>query len=238
MLEELSKNQRRFELRDEIQNWKDNEYRLQIKTLNHFLEKVYNEDLPDNIFDRWMKGELTGLPRLYIRISPQALEKINLEQQRIFDEKVSERFEQLVSRFQGRMEKSMDKIQLLEREIETMTYFLKTDNLPYKGSAENEVMDLGTIQLPLAKIRGICAQYKNAVHGELDINNVLSPNQMINVGSARALEQCMVDAVAYKKYLDFLHEKWTHSLLHLKIFSTNYFQNSSSAGWSSEDNQT
>lgn len=206
LLEELSKSQRRFELRTEIQNWKENFYLVQMKTLNHFLGTVYQENLPDYTFDRWMKGELTGLPRLYEKISSDDLRRINEEQQKVFDEKVSERLENLISKFKSKMAKSLDKAQLLEKEIESINYFLKTDDQPHKG-AENDVMTMGTIRLPLYMIRGIREQYRNAVNGELDINNVLSPNQIINVGSGRTLERCMVDAVAYQKYVGFLESQ-------------------------------
>jgi hypothetical protein len=208
LLKDLSVSPGRFELKEDIGQWKEPFYPVTIKTLNHFLGHAYNENIAESTFEKWIKGDLPGLPKLYQNIQLDELKKINAEQEKIFETKIRDRVVQLKNQFQSRMDKSLDQQQLLEKEIESLRYLLLTDNLPYKG-AENEIMVFGSLQLPLYKIRCIRESYRDAVNGELEINHILSPNQKINVGSARAKEQCMVDAVSYKRYLDSLVQQST-----------------------------
>jgi hypothetical protein len=174
LLGEISKSAQRFELKEDIRNAPGNRYSVFTSTLDFFLGHAYKKQDIDDAFVKWTKGDLPGLPRLYENISFDELTRINEEQEKIFKAKVAARLSQLVNDYENRKMKSLNKGALLAKEIESVECLLNTDNIPHKGVG-NEIIELGAIKLPLPLIHGIRSEYKNAVNGDTDINQIFKP---------------------------------------------------------------
>jgi hypothetical protein len=160
-------------------------------------------------FDNWLAGYFTGSPRT-MGFPSSEIEKINSEQRRIFEKKVGERYNKLRSDFLTKERESIDKLQFRQTELDEIEYILLTDQQPYKGDSETE-MPIGRKRIKLGHLNSIRDSYQKAVHGELDLTSIASPNQQINIPSMVALEACMVEAVAFSKFMKFLKDPSTQN---------------------------
>jgi hypothetical protein len=156
-----------------------------------------------------MKGNVGNISP-YSSISPDERLKIESKKRGIFDAKVEGRIRQLQLNFTNRLYESLDPDRMTELEIDSIKNVLIRDRHQHSHKiAHNEDVSFGSYTYPFYVLNGIQRQYENAITGKLDFNYITSPNQKFGVGASRAIEKCMIDAVALHKFVKLLEGSGT-----------------------------
>lgn len=191
----------RIELQADIRQCEEKDYPLLIDTLSYFLriEKAY--DYRTYTFIDWNSGQLGSNLDLFKNIAVEEMELIVAKQEEIFSKHVEKLYNDLLIDLETRMQRSI-------RQDELLKYELASVKLLLHGAINmvDEIVDLGTLKLPLDEITKIQKYYHDAVNGKLDLRSVPGPNQKTRVGTSRSETQYKAKAIAFEKYLNFLEK--------------------------------
>ncbi len=190
------------ELKAEVRNFPAKLYPLLVGTMEFFLGKNYEKDFPIYVYEDWKVGKVPGYPNKYKSINEYELEKINNDQKRILDETVDERLKQSKENFYEARLDSIDSKKYLEFEIETVENLFSRE-INVRESEAN----LGNWSISVERLSLIQAYYRQAVNAKINYNVIVSPNQKTKIGTQTDEMNCLIDAIMYSQYLEFLRNE-------------------------------
>jgi len=202
-LEQLRDNQEaRENLKAEIAAYAGKEFRLGFGVLEYFLGLVSNKPIT---YSDWKNGKIAGHIRAYGDTSPEDLERIAVEQKQIFENHVDGKVSMLKRNFMLRKEKSVNAKMMIEAEIEAIkNVILKGKHILDFKPIQNDVITIGAYSFKWYILSSIRDMYELAVGGSLDFSIIPSEKQVIGIAALDAKVHCMVEAIAFAEFLDFL----------------------------------
>jgi hypothetical protein len=194
-------NQAQTELKTEVKNYPDDRYPLYSDTMSFFLGESYSQDLAKN-YDDWKNGKVPGYPNKYKSISEQELVKINKEQKLILEKSVESTLKRYTDAYHETKSESINPTKYLEFEIDTVEKIFSTAIQP-----NIRQVNLGNWTMDVDRLSKIQGYYRHAVGGRIPYNIVVSPNQKLRIGTQKEEMECLIDALMYSKYLEFLNSE-------------------------------
>lgn len=209
LLDELRKNtQARELLREEIRNYTGSLLNIDQSMIQYFLGLTTDRPVT---YEDWMEGKITGDVRSWIRTPLETLDRIKLEQSKIFDKLVDAKLKRLVDDYEVRSVNSFDPKLLLSNEIEAVK------NILIKGRYKFETKPTNGFKIGVHSFHSFSTfsttqeMYQSAIDGTLDLGIVPSEKQQIGVASMKAKLNCMIDAYAFGKFLRYLESPTSDS---------------------------
>lgn len=212
LLEQLRNNlEARSKFREEISEYTGEVFKVDTNIIQYFLGQTTHKPVT---YYEWMEGNLTGDVRHWTETSSEDLAKIKQEQKKIFDKRVDKKLEYYKSKFATGMENSFDAEQLLVDEIDNVKNIIIKDRfkLPFKPIANEAVVIGDHVFRTYSTFTCIQEMYKAAISGAMDYGIVPSEKQKIAIAGMNAKVDCMVQAIAYGKYLKHLEALKNHKV--------------------------
>lgn len=189
----------RNELQADVRQYNGKNYPLLVDTLTYFLRIESALNYKTFTYSDWQSGFLGSDLGAYNNIPEQELEKINQAKNEIFNKLVEQSYNDLIINFDMRLQKSINRNELIISEIATVRMLLKGDISGFIGNVA-----LGNWEIPLNDVIKIQKYYREAVNGNLSLSSIVSPVQKTMIGTAKIETQFKVKALSYEKYLNKL----------------------------------
>ncbi len=198
-LEEIKSNPRaQEEIKEDIQNSLEDRYLLNSNTINFFGGYDYEDTSIEKTYERWISGDLFGIPSKYKGISSDELDRIYEHQNEIFNIKEKEELNEIIKSFESKKEKSSRPKKLIEKELSLINEVLE-------GNYDGEVpVRIGNIELDTYILKNIPFFYNKLIDGIVDCSMILSPNQKKLIGLQRKLEIASIYAKVLIDYHQFI----------------------------------
>jgi len=191
-----------IDLREDIKNSVSESYIIDCDTLNFFRGKKFEERI-SNPIEAWLNGKLPGSIKKYKFLSLEQVEAIRKEQQRVLNEKVEQRLEGFLKRFNANSQKSIEPRKQLIIEVEEIGQLLDDK----QSSGENERIEFGSFTFNKNLISKVRKHYRDSVLGKDYFDYVISPKQEKLAGRGWDTENALIFAIALKRYLDILSQR-------------------------------
>jgi len=203
VLEALKDNpEARSNLREEISAFQGEVYRVDTNVVQYFLDQTKHKQVT---YHEWISGNLTGDVRNWT-VSSEDLNMIKMEQKKIFEKMVAKKLDHYKESFDKRRANSINPRQMLVKEIEDVTDIITKGRYKFQGKPANEGFKIGAY--PFRGYPNLtCVQdmYEAAIDGSIDFGIVPSENQRAAVAGMKAKVDCMVQAFAFGKLLEYLN---------------------------------
>lgn len=192
----------RERLKEEIKSGNGQPFRISLNVVQYFLGNTKHKPVT---YREWMDGNLTGNVNNW-PVSDDDLLLIKMEQKKIFENMVSEKFEHYKASFEKRRAESISPAKMLLKEIADVTSVVEKGKHKFEGKpTANEIIKIGAYSFRTYSIF-TCVQdmYEAALDGSIDLGIVPSENQKVAVAAMNANVDCMAQAIALGKLLEHL----------------------------------
>lgn len=204
-LNDLEKNfEARSELQKEIVLCSDDSFKIDINIIQYFLGHTSHKPVT---FTEWIEGHVVGDISKWPNVSEADRTKIKDQQSRILFDLVDTRLQELVADFETRKRNSINPTRMIAMEVDDINDIVITGRYQFNGKpVPNEVVTIGSHSFrDLSMLHAVQGFYSDAVKGRFNVGVVPSPNQRVGVNALWDKTRCLVDAIAYERFLDHLH---------------------------------
>lgn len=192
----------RSNLSAEIRAFNGEIYKVDTNVVQYFLGMTKHKSIS---FQDWLGGNIAGDVRKW-PVSSEDLIKIKMEQKIIFEKMVAERFTGYKESFDNRRANSINDRQMIVKEIEDINNIVTKERYRFRGKPANEVFKIGNYSFRgYSNFQCIQDMYEAAINGSIDFGIVPSERQKIGVAGLSAQVDCMVQAFAFGKMLEYLN---------------------------------